>query len=1295
MTMDGRGRYMVRKFFSCLISALLVASLVPVRALGEDASLDQLATDTEVTVPADPTPPEGDDAPAQPDTQPAANQPAEQPAAEQPSEQPATDQPATDQPVASQPASEQPEASGQPAASPQGTDLAPASAANQPASADQPDQKPTAFSATATTAAGVRVSATAQPGVLPAGTTMQLSDVPATVATNAATQALGDLVIDAQGVDISFHNALGAEIEPTGYVQVSMSLPDALEGENHALVHVPDNGAAERVGGATATNASFAAAEFSLYVMAGTGTPQDPYVSLYREYTLGYGEAITIYSDEKNDDGTWIPGYAGNGPAWQATAVQGGTVDELATLERYRGTADVQPHLVVTARQRTGTIRVAFKYLHPQDKTHKTVTGEFVAIHYYLIHIVSKDATSHAVQFFNNDTSGASAINELAYTVGGSEQQTKAADSPGKFTLNAPVGAGVRSDGLVITMPNMPSSKTRPKNGTAGVDYEFIGWSTLASANPTTGGQGSIVYPFPDAHIYKPGDLFVVDRNVTFYAAWAVKNNLKATFHMRIDDHIPNEPQSHGNASYVQIGKDITYTLPSAYFVTDAVNGVDEGWDPAKRQKPWPAKVFSDLKAAGKLPDTITNVDEFKARYRVVWATVKKESEGWHVDGLLYDKLLYNLAYHGNGDLVVISSMPEGIKDIEANDTTKVDTRIPNRYDRVFTGWNTKPDGTGQRILPGTELVVSEHEALDTSTNTLHLYAQWEKSTAHTYTVNYYEAGTDIKLRDSITYGDQILGNKVSSKLESEKATSQIPDYIFSYAHPATDTEGLTIGPDNSQNVIDLYYTHRNQDILATHVDLHKTDASGNPLAGAVFELYDSDGASRATYTSDANGTVHIPIDEDPGPNAQLSYTVREKEAPMGFEPTANVYTIQVTRGERRTVTLKGSVVEVVYPLVAQVLVNGKQASGTITVVNKPTEHVRHDLVSFEVQKTLEGRVIQAGEFGFRLVDEDGVVVDTATNDQNGIVRFDSEVLTKEGTHTYVVEEIPSAETDIDNDEAIHAVTVTVDKNGKNTVLYQRNGVPVDALAFHNVVENAPTYEPLSFSVVANKVLKGRELKAGEFTFKLDNAEGEEQARAANDASGAITFGGLEVAHEGTYVYEISEVVGDDESVAYDTSMFTATVQVKANSEGKLAVTDVVYELEGEPTDSATFTNAARDESPKIHTITYDLNGGTYKGSAQAIKEKYVEGTSIRIHEAPVREGYTFQYWKGSSYQPGDTYKVTEDHAFVAQWKANATAAAKGKKVPLTADTSATGMLACACVGAMALLAARMRRRRA
>ena len=74
--------------------------------------------------------------------------------------------------------------------------------------------------------------------------------------------------------------------------------------------------------------------------------------------------------------------------------------------------------------------------------------------------------------------------------------------------------------------------------------------------------------------------------------------------------------------------------------------------------------------------------------------------------------------------------------------------------------------------------------------------------------------------------------------------------------------------------------------------------------------------------------------------------------------------------------------------------------------------------------------------------------------------------------------------------------------------------------------------------------------------------------------------------------------------------------------------------------------------APGMAIITYDLNGGTLNGKTGKITETYALGEEIKILQAPEKEGYQFLYWEGSSYQPGDSYTVTEDHTFTAKWEA-------------------------------------------
>lgn len=73
----------------------------------------------------------------------------------------------------------------------------------------------------------------------------------------------------------------------------------------------------------------------------------------------------------------------------------------------------------------------------------------------------------------------------------------------------------------------------------------------------------------------------------------------------------------------------------------------------------------------------------------------------------------------------------------------------------------------------------------------------------------------------------------------------------------------------------------------------------------------------------------------------------------------------------------------------------------------------------------------------------------------------------------------------------------------------------------------------------------------------------------------------------------------------------------------------------------------------KKATLTFHLAGGTLNGTTGDYAITADVGSVIVIPAAPTREGYTFQYWEGSNYNPGDKYKVEGDHEFTAIWKQN------------------------------------------
>lgn len=68
-------------------------------------------------------------------------------------------------------------------------------------------------------------------------------------------------------------------------------------------------------------------------------------------------------------------------------------------------------------------------------------------------------------------------------------------------------------------------------------------------------------------------------------------------------------------------------------------------------------------------------------------------------------------------------------------------------------------------------------------------------------------------------------------------------------------------------------------------------------------------------------------------------------------------------------------------------------------------------------------------------------------------------------------------------------------------------------------------------------------------------------------------------------------------------------------------------------------------------TITVDPNGGNWDGDTATRTERIKKGEFFTLPAAPTKTGYTFVCWKGSVYQPGDQYKVEDDHVFTAEWK--------------------------------------------
>ena len=342
-------------------------------------------------------------------------------------------------------------------------------------------------------------------------------------------------------------------------------------------------------------------------------------------------------------------------------------------------------------------------------------------------------------------------------------------------------------------------------------------------------------------------------------------------------------------------------------------------------------------------------------------------------------------------------------------------------------------------------------------------------------------------------------------------------------------------------------------------------DAAGNVDFGKInFTLEDLNRALGATTDAtdkaeadEAEEAEAEEADDDADTNADESSDESEPAAPTA--PRSHTFTYTVTEsGSAPGVTNDANATRKVSYTVTDdgaghlgVVREGDDGAAftfTNTYGVAPTDSSVTDQV--KTVKRLTGRDLAAGEFTFELL-EDGVVVASGTNDVDGNVTLSPIRYEAPGTHTYTLREAcPNAlglYKGVTYDSATYTVVTTVSDNGDGTLTatHKLEGT-TEAAGFTNKYHAMPT----QVSIGAIKVLEGRELKKDEFSFKLVGEDIE--STVTNDADGKINFDKFEYDEPGTYVYTISEVKGDEASMTYDKSVFTATVNVVDDGEGNL-----------------------------------------------------------------------------------------------------------------------------------------------
>ena len=319
-------------------------------------------------------------------------------------------------------------------------------------------------------------------------------------------------------------------------------------------------------------------------------------------------------------------------------------------------------------------------------------------------------------------------------------------------------------------------------------------------------------------------------------------------------------------------------------------------------------------------------------------------------------------------------------------------------------------------------------------------------------------------------------------------------------------------------------------------IELDKTLTGRDLVDGEFsFELYEgtnklqtvTNKSGKVTFESisyTAEGEHTYTVKEVKGNNATIAYDASEKQV-----------TVKVTRDGD---ALKA---EVVYP-----------ESKTFTNAFTPNATT----ATIELTKELTGRDLVDGEFSFELY-EGANKLQTVTN-KSGKVTFDAISYTEEGEHTYTVKEVKGNVPGITYDTAEKQVTVQVTKDGDNlkaTVVYP------ESKAFANTY-SAPS--PAKAQISASKILEGRDLKDGEFSFSLLDEAGEVLQTKQNAADGSVAFDEISYSQEDagkTFHYTIKEVIpqSQEKGMTYDQASIEVTVTVTKDDASNTIKATVAY----------------------------------------------------------------------------------------------------------------------------------------
>ena len=212
----------------------------------------------------------------------------------------------------------------------------------------------------------------------------------------------------------------------------------------------------------------------------------------------------------------------------------------------------------------------------------------------------------------------------------------------------------------------------------------------------------------------------------------------------------------------------------------------------------------------------------------IVWYSIKRQdNQKPHVDGYI-KAVEVEIGYFANIDGFDTSVIEHAVtgNEYEVKDYSSLEG-FPQRKGYIFTGWNTKADGSGTRYAAHAKFTVKTSVAL---------YAQWKK-TDQKYTIQHFDEDSNKKIHD-----DEYKNAKFGDIIEGSSCQLPIENFTFTKANT------LTVDTDNKKNIIKVYYSKdENKDQIP---DKYQIKVMYKAVNGTIDAVHENEPGNKMFYVT-------------------------------------------------------------------------------------------------------------------------------------------------------------------------------------------------------------------------------------------------------------------------------------------------------------------------------------------------------------------------------------------------------------------------------------------------------------